>query len=170
MDFRKYFRLASRPVAIFTLCLVVFAESIPAQRIELHMDSDEAVAVLAIVNKHLAGKQVPDSDWQRLFATEPYIRLKRREAAMHRDFSDEEFKSFVFSDELGKQAPVLESTLRAWQKADLIQSARRVLTYWPEQAYIRAKVFPVIKPTTNSFVFETETDPAIFLYLDPKST
>ena len=35
---------------------------------------------------------------------------------------------------------------------------------------IKAKVFPVIKPKTNSFVFETQTDPAIFLYLDPEET
>jgi hypothetical protein len=41
------------------------------------------------------------------------------------------------------------------------------LTYLPKQAVIKAKVFPVIKPKTNSFVFETQTDPTIFLYLDP---
>ena len=28
-------------------------------------------------------------------------------------------------------------------------------------------MFPVIKPGVNSFVYETRTDPAIFLYLDP---
>jgi Putative zinc dependent peptidase (DUF5700) len=42
-----------------------------------------------------------------------------------------------------------------------------VLTYLPEQATIRAKVYPVIKPRTNSFAFEMETNPTIFLYLDP---
>jgi hypothetical protein len=66
-----------------------------------------------------------------------------------------------------KQAPELEMTLAAWKRADLEAAARRVLAYLPPQARIRAKVFPVIKPQTNSFVFETQTDPAIFLYLDP---
>ena len=41
---------------------------------------------------------------------------------------------------------------------------------FPTEAYIHAKVFPVIKPITNSFVFETTTDPAIFLYLDPEES
>jgi len=42
-----------------------------------------------------------------------------------------------------------------------------VLAYLPDWARIRAHVYPVIKPRTNSFVFEASTDPAIFLYLDP---
>lgn len=44
------------------------------------------------------------------------------------------------------------------------------MTYLPEQAVIKAKVFPVIKPKTNSFVFETQSDPTIFLYLDPEES
>ncbi len=35
---------------------------------------------------------------------------------------------------------------------------------------IHARVYPAIKPKTNSFVFEPRTNPAIFLYLDPKVT
>jgi hypothetical protein len=49
-------------------------------------------------------------------------------------------------------------------------SAERVLQYLPDEATIRAKVFPVIKPRPNTFVFEPATDPAIFLYLDPKES
>jgi len=40
----------------------------------------------------------------------------------------------------------------------------------PAQARIHTKLYPVIKPNKNSFVFETSTDPAIFLYLDPEVT
>ena len=65
---------------------------------------------------------------------------------------------------------MLRHTLDAWQRADLVASARRVLAYLPDQAHIRAKVFPVIKPVTNSFVFESTTDPTIFLYLDPEES
>ena len=32
---------------------------------------------------------------------------------------------------------------------------------------MRAKVYPVVKPRDNSFVFEADTDPAIFLAVDP---
>jgi putative zinc-dependent peptidase DUF5700 len=35
---------------------------------------------------------------------------------------------------------------------------------------IKAKAFPVIKPRPNSFVFDTQSDPAIFLYLNPEES
>jgi hypothetical protein len=44
------------------------------------------------------------------------------------------------------------------------------LAYLPKDAHITAKIYPVIKPRPNSFVFEVTTDPAIFLYLDPAVT
>ncbi len=139
-------------------------------RIQLRLDTSEAEAVLSILDKRAAGAALTDADWQRLFATEPYLRLKQREAAMQRDFTDEDFRKFVLSPELGARASALRSTLDAWKRTDLTASARRVLAYLPEQAVIKAKVFPVIKPKTNSFVFETAIDPAIFLYLDPEES
>ena len=35
---------------------------------------------------------------------------------------------------------------------------------------IKATIYPSIKPAENSFVFEVDTDPAIFLYLDTEKT
>jgi hypothetical protein len=139
-------------------------------RIQLRLNTDESEAVLAILDKHAAGTAVTDSDWRRLFATEPYLRLKQREAAMHRDFTNDIFKKFVLSPELAAKASTLGHTLDDWREADLVASARRALAYLPKQASIKAKVFPVIKPGTNSFVFDTTTDPAIFLYLDPEES
>jgi Putative zinc dependent peptidase (DUF5700) len=146
------------------------APGTPSTQIQLKLNTDEAEALLAILDKRAAGEGVVDADWQRLFATEPYTRLKKREAAMHRDFTDDDFKKFVLSPELAAHASLLRHTLEAWKQADLTASARRVLAYLPEQAHITAKVFPVIKPKTNSFVFETTSDPAIFLYLDPEES
>jgi hypothetical protein len=142
----------------------------PTERVQLKLNTDEAEAVLAILDKRAAGTRLDDSDWQRLFSTEPYIRLKKREASLHREFTDEEFKQFVISPELAAKAVALRQTLDAWRQADLDASAKRVLTYLPEQAHIKAKIFPVIKPKSNSFVFATTTDPAIFLYLDPQES
>jgi len=141
-----------------------------SNRIQLKLNTEEAEAVLAILDKNKAGATIPDADWQRLFTTEPYVRLKQREASIQRGFTDDDFKKFVLSPELGTRAALLRQTLDAWKQADLASSANRVLTYLPEQAVIRAKVFPVIKPKTNSFVFETKRDPAIFLYLDPEES
>lgn len=131
------------------------------------MDTSEADAVLGILARRASGQAVADADWQRLFGSEPYRKLKRREAEMKRSFEDAEFRAFVTSDDLLKRVPELERTLAAWKQADLEASARRVLAYLPPEARIRAKVFPVIKPKTNSFVFDLESDPTLFLYVDP---
>ncbi len=147
-----------------------FASPAASTRVALIFKTDEAEAVLSILSKKRSGQEVTASDWQRLFATEPYMRLKQREASMKRDFTDEDFQKFVLSPELAAKEDSLRQTLDAWKKADLEASARRALLYLPDQAHIHAKVFPMIKPLTNSFVFDTAEDPAIFLYLDPQET
>ncbi len=136
-------------------------------RVQFTLNTSEADAVLDIVEKRVAGKELAEADWQRLFTAEPYVRLKKRESSLHRDFTDDDFKKFVLSEDVAKRAPELRRTLDAWKKADLLAIARRILPYLPADAHVRAKVYPVIKPKTNSFVFETDTDPTIFLYLDP---
>jgi len=162
-----------KTVLFLFLCIAGFGLQLPAaaqeatSRINLQLNADEATAVLAILDKQNAKQAASDSDWQRLFSTEPYVRLKKREASLHIGFTDDDSKKFVLSPELSAKREALRHTLDEWQKADLQASARRVLSYLPDQATIRAKVYPVIKPGKNSFVFETQTDPAIFLYLDP---
>jgi hypothetical protein len=138
--------------------------------VHLAIDATEAEAVLSILARRAAGEAVGESDWQRLFESEPYRKLKRREAEMKRAFEDGDFKTFILSDALLAQAGKLEETLTAWKRVDLNASARSVLEYLPAQARIRAKVFPVIKPKTNSFVFDLKDDPTIFLYVDPAVT
>jgi hypothetical protein len=51
-----------------------------------------------------------------------------------------------------------------------LASARRVLAYLPADARIRAVVYPVLKPQSNSFVYDVRGDPAIFLSLDPQKS
>ena len=127
------------------------------------MVTDQADAVLHILSK----KEPTEGDWQRLFSSEGYVRLKKRDTQMGRPFEDADFRTFVLSADLARRAPELRRTLGQWTGVDPSAAARRALVYLPEGARIRAKVYPVIKPRENSFVFEVKTDPAIFLYLDP---
>jgi hypothetical protein len=87
---------------------------------------------------------------------------------MQRPFEDLSFQAFVQSAELQNQAPALRETLGRWRAVDLQASARKVSAYLPGGAQIRATVHFVIKPRTNSFVFDLERDPAVFMYLDPQ--
>ena len=154
-------------VACLVCILAVTAQLRADDAVQLQLDTSEADAVLAILTRRAAGEAIADSAWQRLFESEPYRRLKRRETEMKRSFEDSEFRDFVMSDALLARAPELEKTLAAWKRTDLEASARSVLGYLPAQARIHAKVFPVIKPKTNSFVFDLKSDPTIFLYVDP---
>lgn len=155
-------------IVVFTLFVITCsARPAKASRVDVKVVTDEADAVLAILSKRKANQLTTDSDWQRLFASEGYIRLKKREAAMRRSFEDEDFKTFVLSDALIARAPALAGTLGRWKAANAARSANLALSYLPKQATIRAKIYPVIKPRDNSFVFDLKTDPAIFLFLDP---
>jgi hypothetical protein len=153
------------------LCLIVLFAfgSVPAQ-VNVKLVTDEAEAVLNVLAKRKANQSIAETDWQRIFQSEGYVRLKKRETSMQRSFEDADFKTFVLSDELAQRAPSLEETLVRWKSADVSGAARLALAYLPKDAQIRAKIYPVIKPRENSFVFEVDSDPAIFLYLDPAKT
>ena len=123
--------------------------------------------MLAILTKQADHQTITDADWQKIFSSEPYIRLKKRESSMHRAFTDEAFQKFVLSPELTARRLQLQKTLDSWKRADLHAAAARILPYLPADARIRATVYPVIKPQTNSFVFEQN---AIFLYVNPETS
>ena len=159
-----------RWLILLVLTSVALAQPASDDRISLKLDTSEADAVLAILNANAARQPVTEEAWQRLFASEPYQRLKKRESSMRRDFSDDDFRRFVLSPELAAQRESLAQTLDRWKGADLRSAASKILPYLPADARIRASVCPVIKPQSNSFVFETDTDPAIFLYLDPEKS
>jgi hypothetical protein len=147
------------------LATLLFAASIAAP--DVHLVTDEAEAVLHVLDKRQRGEAIAEADWQRIFTSEGYVRLKAREHAMQRPFEDDAFRTFVMSDELLARRDVLRKTLAEWSHADLTRSARLAQAYLPAGTKIRATAYPVIKPRNNSFVFELESNPALFIYIEP---
>lgn len=139
------------------------------QRVDVHFVDDEPRAVLAILDKRAAHKQIADNDWQRLFKSEGYRRLAERERSFKRAFTDDEFKAFVMSDDLLARRQSLHKILDDWTHADLHHAAALALAYLPQSATIHARIYPSIKPQHNSFVWEVSTNPAIFLAMEEKS-
>ncbi|HEX6046353.1 MAG TPA: DUF5700 domain-containing putative Zn-dependent protease [Pyrinomonadaceae bacterium] len=157
-----------RSVCCLAVLMFAFAAPLRAQQqVDVRLVTDEAEAVLAVLAKKKSNAPITQADWDRVFASEGYTRLKKRELGMQRPFEDAEFQKFVLSDQMVQRAAALEETLSRWKRADVTKSAGLALAYLPEGARIRAKIYPVIKPRENSFVFEVKSDPAIFLYLDP---
>lgn len=138
-----------------------------ADRLSIRIVSDEAEAVLNVLNKRAAGAAVTEKDWSEIFASEGYVRLKQRELAMKRPFEDAAFRDFVMADTLLARRVALADTLKKWKTVDAAAAAGKALRYLPDGAVIKAKIYPVIKPRDNSFVFDVRNDPAVFLYLDP---
>ena len=139
----------------------------PPESVDVRMIPDEANAVLAILDKRHRGEPITEADWGQVFNSEGYVRLKAREHSMQRKFEDDTFREFVMSDALLARREELAATLRSWLTADIANSRDLTLRYLPERARLRAKVYPVIKPATNSFVFDLGGDPAIFMYVEP---
>ena len=153
--------------AIVLFCCVSVGSAKTASRVGVRLVTDEAEAVLAILAKKRTNQSITEADWQRVFQSEGYSRLKQRETSMKRSFEEADFRAFVLSDQLAQRAQALEQTLVRWKRADVRAAARLALAYLPRGTRITAKIYPVIKPRENSFVFDVKTDPAIFLYLDP---
>ena len=156
--------LSMAPPSTFALLLISLSLNAQGPGLQIVMDTAQPEAALAILEK---GDDAGDADWQRLFTSEGYVRLKRREESMARSFTDSDFKKFLLTREMRAQTLPLRAILDDWKQASLQQAAALAFAYLPPNATIHATIYPVIKPAANSFVFETGSNPTIFLYLDP---
>jgi hypothetical protein len=139
-------------------------------RVQLTLDASEAEQALVILDKEQSHQGVTDADWQKLFATAPYQWLKLREAGMHREFTDEDFKKFLQTAETQARTAEWTQTLTGMERANMAAIGERVLAWLPEGAEIHTRVFPMIKPKTNSFVWRNaQGDPAIFIYMEKQT-
>lgn len=158
-------------IVIGLLCSTLYMPSVFGQeRISVRVMPEQARAVLGILEKRWSKKEITEADWRKVFESEGYRRLKQREESMKRTFEDGDFREFVMSAELLGRYDTLKRTLAEWEKLDATSEGAKALAYLPDSAVIKAKVYPVIKPLENSFVFDIANDPAIFLYLDPAVT
>ncbi|MFL5526323.1 MAG: DUF5700 domain-containing putative Zn-dependent protease [Gemmatimonadaceae bacterium] len=136
-------------------------------RPDVRLESDEADAALSILRKRIGKQQPTAADWERVFSSTGYVRLKERETSMGRSFTDSAFTAFLMSDTLLRRTQLLDQTVQRLRRLDVDGAAARALKYLPAGTVLKASLYLEIKPRTNSFVF---TGPSIFLYVDPRQT
>jgi hypothetical protein len=135
--------------------------------VQLSLDTSEADQALQILREQKTHGIVTDSEWQRLFGTVPYQWLKAREASIGAPFTDEQFQVFLLSPASLEMQSAWEETLAEMKQADMQALGTGVLSWLPAGGSIHARVFSLIKPRHNSFVWtKPDREPAIFLYLE----
>lgn len=159
-------------MAMFILAGMV-ATGMPAQaqdRVNVHLDASQAEAALRIMDAASEGAGATRAHWRRLEASRPYQRLKQREASLNVGFTDAEFHAFLTSPKQVSRRVALGDALRRWNGIDIGAAARQAFAYLPDGARLDGEVYFLIKPKTNSFVWDLSGEPGIFLYLDPMSS
>jgi hypothetical protein len=126
--------------ALLCLGVIVFAlvsESL-AQQVDVRLVTDEPEAVLAILAKKKANESITDADWKRVFTSEGYTRLQKREFSMQRPFEEAEFQKFVLSDDLSQRDVMCDQRLLLATyneaAAKYNRDAKEPLALWSESA------------------------------------
>ena len=125
---------------------------------------DEANSVIRAIRS----KDSSDGVMEQIFKTEGYRRLNDRETGMGRPLAKKDFINCITDSK--STADDYSKTLDEWAKLDFNALGNRSAAYLPKNAKLEASVYPLIKPYSNSFVWDVEKNPAIMLYLDPKKS
>ena len=172
----KLSHASSRRVALLAACWVLLPAAVaplhsqepgrPAadSLVDVRVVTDQADAVLALLARRASGEALADADWDDLQATEGYQRLKDRSESFGAEEFDTRFRDWILTADL-TELEVLRSGVDGWRALDATAAGRTALAYLPEGTRLRTTIYPVLKSTPNSFVFEVDTDPAIFMYV-----
>ena len=109
--------------AVFCLFLIgerALAQEGGGSRVRVAIVTDEADAVLSILAKKQSNQAITESDWQRVFSSEGYARLKKRQLAMRNSLEDADFRVFVLSDALFERGQSLTDTFAKWKETDAL--------------------------------------------------
>ena len=107
MKFCRSIRYSFYPFFIIVACNIFVstpvcsAQTSMPSAVNVRLVTDEAETVLVILNKRKANQPITEADWQKVFQSEGYVRLKKRETAMKYSFEDGDFKTFALSKQAG---------------------------------------------------------------------
>lgn len=132
------------------------------------LELDEAQAALAILEAQAAGAEPATALWEQLWQSKGYRRLLAREASMGRDagFADA-LRTWLLDPSIVAKTGEYRAAVQRWREFNATRAGERANAYLPAGVELRATLYPVIKHTRNSFVFDLQSDPAIFMTIDP---
>jgi len=98
---------------------------LPSPEPDVLIVRDALDATTGILAQRAVGREVPEAAWDSPFQTEGYRRLKERELAMQRPFTDSAFRAFLLSDTLLARLPQLLPAVRLWSEINLGSAAAK---------------------------------------------
>jgi hypothetical protein len=113
---------------------------------------------------------VKPASWERLWQSQGFVRLKKRQESFGAKDVEQAFREYLTSEAALAGLDDLRRSVAEWKHLDVTAAARRAASYLPAGIPLKATLYPVIKKSENSFVFELATDPAIFFHVDPKKS
>ncbi|HSS48835.1 MAG TPA: DUF5700 domain-containing putative Zn-dependent protease [Thermoanaerobaculia bacterium] len=140
----------------------------PDPLVQVRIVTDEADVALAIVGELRETGTVKPASWDRLWQSQGFVRLKKRQESFGVKDVEQGFREFLTSDAALASLDDLRRSVADWKHLDVTAAARRAASYLPAGLPLKATLYPVIKKSENSFVFELATDPAMFFHVDPK--
>lgn len=158
------------PLLAVATCAILAAPGAAEDRVRVRLDASQAHAALAVMDAVTEQGGATRAHWRTLETSRPYQRLKAREASLNVGFTDAEFRAFLTSPEQTARRVALAETLKRWETIDVAAQAQRAFDYLPPGARLEGEVYYLIKPRTNSFVWDLANAPGVFLYLDPAAT
>lgn len=160
--------MASRARLTFAILLFLLASGAETADVQVRIVADEAEAALAVLDERRAGGEVKPETWERLWKSEGFTRLKKRQEAFGATEVEKGFRDYLMSSEALARLDALREAVTALKRLDATAPARRAAAYLPAGTRLRATVYPVVKKSDNTFVFDLQENPTVFLYVDPE--
>lgn len=168
----KTFRFAAAS-ALAAGLLPIAARLAASQNVDLlylTVDNSQPLAVMAIADARLRGERPTADDWQRLEASAGYRRWLERQRSIGYPVDEEGFRAFVQSAELREKIDPLRAKVAEWSALDPVAAGAMAAAYLPAGTPLRATVYPLIKRSHNTFVYDLKADPAIFFAINVSET
>lgn len=129
---------------------------------QLSVVLDEARAAVHILELRDAGRVPTWQDWERIWQSEGFLRLVERQEAMGRGGTREGIEAYLMDDATLARLSEFRAGVARWESVSAEEAGAMASAYLSPGTRLEAKVYPVIKHTSNSFVFDLTNDPAIF--------
>lgn len=133
----------------------------------VNLISDQVEVVIDILKRTEENNKISKEHWNKLFHTQGFQLLEKRESEMNEGIKKSEFKGYIIDKIASDGYLPYEKSLDKLNKLDLDEIIESTKDYLPDNTNLDTDIIPVIKPQKNSFIHKINDKLVLFLYLEP---